>query len=411
MDQNVKGYILSESDKHMIQRLFAIWDRMQHYVNAFGREPEDKIDHEEFHTTEVLIAKTPSGGIPALAAAASTGIGDTPGSALCQILRKNKGGTTTDEIPFSKTELVHNLSETAIDEFKWIIAVRDKEGSWFALPAAGDISGGGGGTVTGPGWIAGLSNEDCLSATLIAQNGNCYTIPPQTLYLESPTGEEWTSTDDFIHAGGSGPMILERPCSESMPKLTIDGECGIFEKAGTDGEGCYADFKFGTTLCGDRPGTGSGSIHPRGACCENTFTIRIRCTPCITPTTCCPNIDSGDTLYVKIRTATDTSGTTVATATLTWDGTYWVSPFTTVPCVVGTQDIKLRYTVDCVLQFTCDGTNWHTTANSGGCSIVCDPFCDPGHIMSITAARAGCGACNVIYYCAVSVTNDESCTC
>lgn len=127
-----EGYILSQSDLLILRRIIKTFDRMQHYTNAFGREPEDKIDHEEFHTSEIHIAFTPEGGIPANTILSSSGISDQPGSADCQIFRINPNAApeAAETIP-SYTKKVYNLSSEAVSGSSWILTARDKYGKWI----------------------------------------------------------------------------------------------------------------------------------------------------------------------------------------------------------------------------------------------------------------------------------------
>lgn len=97
----------------------------------------------EFSTPEVYVALTPAGGIPALVPGTGTGgsdIGATPGTADCYIYRND---LTTGQLTYSGfTKPVYNLSGTAVPGNAFVIAERDKWGTWFAV----DMSEGGGGS-------------------------------------------------------------------------------------------------------------------------------------------------------------------------------------------------------------------------------------------------------------------------
>lgn len=136
------GYLLSERDILMLRRLLSQYNHEQRYVNAFGRPPEDAIDHEETSTTHFHIAKTPSGGIPPLTVFASTGVGDQPGSADCQILRTNPNtAPESAENITGFTQKVYNLSESAITGEQWIFVIRDKYGKYYAISSSGSSGG------------------------------------------------------------------------------------------------------------------------------------------------------------------------------------------------------------------------------------------------------------------------------
>lgn len=136
-----QGYILSQEDIRVIRSLYFRFGRLQHYTNAFGRPPEDYLDHEEFHTTEFHIAFTPTGGIPGLNYLNSTGDGHVPGSADCQIFRIDPNGATANdtEAVTGYTQKVYNLSSEPVSGEAWITVTRDKYGNWVVsgTPATG----------------------------------------------------------------------------------------------------------------------------------------------------------------------------------------------------------------------------------------------------------------------------------
>lgn len=91
--------------------------------------------------------------IPALTLGADIGTGtgseadDTPGhGAVCNLYRllgDDLDAMTIESMGIAKH--VFNLSTTAIARGTWFLAIRDKPGSWLALPFNGGGSGGGGG--------------------------------------------------------------------------------------------------------------------------------------------------------------------------------------------------------------------------------------------------------------------------
>lgn len=134
------GYVLSEKDLRIVRELYRKFSKMQHYSNAFGRPPEDAFDHEEFHTTEVYAAHTPTGGIPGLTILASSGEGDLPGSADCTIFRMDERNTpgAMDSVA-GYTLTVYNFSTEPVEGETWVIIARDKYGKWVVIgtPATG----------------------------------------------------------------------------------------------------------------------------------------------------------------------------------------------------------------------------------------------------------------------------------
>lgn len=321
--------------------------------------------------------------------------------------------------------------------------------TWSTIEVLGPCEEDGTGTTpadqaTGPCELARLKTCDCVLAvgpenSVVLANG----APLPGSHWVSPPG---TGPDDLLsYLGQSGPV--EFWIEGGQPHLSVDGLELMW-----CGNNC---FTGGPATGHQRPGTDTTDT-----CEGEVFTVCVFCTACIpkfycvylegtggatevllltaceadalgsaiadgpfdtegeataacsTPLDCCPGVNSSNTpMYVKIRTATDLSGTTVATATMNWNGTYWKSGPTTVPCLIGTQDLWFRYTTACLLQYSCNDIDWHDTGGTGGCSITCSPFCDPGHIVTINVSRAGCSACGKVYFAAVSLVNDEACFC
>ncbi len=90
---------------------------------------------------EVYIARSPSGGIPAMVEEPNQGTGTTPiefpGSATCNIYRLLRTGTadpSLNQIPI--VELVYNLGSVDVPEDTWVKVTRDKFGSWLVDTAS-----------------------------------------------------------------------------------------------------------------------------------------------------------------------------------------------------------------------------------------------------------------------------------
>lgn len=104
-------------------------------VNAFGRDnqPRDKT-WEDHQAPEVYVAKTPSGGIPAIASGdAGTGTGgyDEPGSATCEIYCIDETDNTPDLRDIDLEQIVYNVSSTAVSGDTYVFVARDKFGHWI----------------------------------------------------------------------------------------------------------------------------------------------------------------------------------------------------------------------------------------------------------------------------------------
>lgn len=292
------GYLLSQKDAKLFRELAYKFLRQQHYVNAFGRPPDNKIDNEEMHTSEIHIARSPEGGIPALEALSSDGIGHIPGKAVCTIFKTSQSADLTEDVTDFK-ETIYNLSTTAIPEETWLVVVKDKYGKHYGFPIPSVA--GGGGTSVGPGWTAGLSNEDCLLLTVTEAVGKCATIPSQEILLISDVGIVWEGLDDFVYSGGVGAVQFTRLDNHSLPTLTIGPYTLIWNAAGIDDAGNYwIEYKGGTDLCSDVSGTGTGTGGARAGCGSNTFTVRLTCSDCsYIEAVCCPDDLLPDRLYAE----------------------------------------------------------------------------------------------------------------
>lgn len=88
---------------------------------------------DQYFTPEVYIARTPPGGIPALAEETGTANQDFPGSAECPIWRTlYDQATASPRMAYAGfTREVLNLSHEAIGGGRWVICWRDKFGAWF----------------------------------------------------------------------------------------------------------------------------------------------------------------------------------------------------------------------------------------------------------------------------------------
>lgn len=119
---------LTDDDVAILRRL--VRESRNTLVN--GRTRGTALEQEQT-TPEVYVIKTPVGGIPAIE---SLGTGDSgtqvPGSAECDIYRLLDTAPLLYNCGFTKT--IYNLSRQDLPEEQWLLVVRDKFGSWYAIP-------------------------------------------------------------------------------------------------------------------------------------------------------------------------------------------------------------------------------------------------------------------------------------
>lgn len=132
-------YWLSANDRQSLKELLREHERRSR--NTTGRIGAQDIEHQEYMTPEVYVARTPAGGIPALdentTGTSTTALGDdVPGYAECDIYRiidDETGGDNPVLKPVEElSKRVHNLSIFPIDEYQLIQVIRDKFGNWYA---------------------------------------------------------------------------------------------------------------------------------------------------------------------------------------------------------------------------------------------------------------------------------------
>ncbi len=170
------GYILSDKDKEVLKKW--VEENKHLFSNTSGRPAVPEPDGV---TIDIHVARTPTGGIPALTEASGTAIDDVPGSAECEIYRLITNDTGTKRLSttpvYKKT--VYNISTTAIPAAVWVLIKRDKFGEWYAErqnttteetdPENEELPGDCGGC----GWIAALEVGMCLYLTERFRGGKC----------------------------------------------------------------------------------------------------------------------------------------------------------------------------------------------------------------------------------------------
>lgn len=125
---------LTDDDVRNLREMYRWWQqsRAGTYTERRPHVPE-----ELGSTPDVYIARTPSGGIPALTLAPGTGstgadIEDEPGQAECDIYRVITSGADEILVPVeSLFKTVYNLSTTAVSGQTWVKVIKDKFGTWL----------------------------------------------------------------------------------------------------------------------------------------------------------------------------------------------------------------------------------------------------------------------------------------
>ncbi len=126
------GYLLRDEDIRKIGDYLRTY--AHRFINTTGLPGNNDIDNQEMPSTGFYIAKTPTGGIPGLTVFMSTGEGDIPGRADCQVFIMVPNAPNTETQPVANlTVPVHNFSVDPIDENVWIQVGRDQYGKWVAL--------------------------------------------------------------------------------------------------------------------------------------------------------------------------------------------------------------------------------------------------------------------------------------
>lgn len=128
-----EGFILNANDKRIISQV--VREVLSQQGNPQAQNPSG-IEFEDHQAPEVYIALPPQGGIPALTRVGtsdSPGIGDTPGSADCDIYTLDSSGNL--QKVGTTSFAVKNLSKTIVSQ-DWVIVKRNKHGVWFCEEAA-----------------------------------------------------------------------------------------------------------------------------------------------------------------------------------------------------------------------------------------------------------------------------------
>lgn len=127
-------YWLNEGDKALLDEIVQWYLRRVPESQERGRRRLGDDGSGGSASDEVLLVRSPEGGIPALSTAGTTGTGsadatdDTPGSATCDVYRTVSGRPRVTGVRV----LVYNYSQLAIPAGMWVKAAKDRWGTWLA---------------------------------------------------------------------------------------------------------------------------------------------------------------------------------------------------------------------------------------------------------------------------------------
>ena len=125
-------YFLNDEAYALLQEIF----RAYRSGTDFGQVRTAEGD-EGYLPPEVYVARTPTGGIPALSQGTDTGTDgtalddDVPGSAECRIYRVLGTGSSARLVYAGLTKWVYNLNGADLAGDTWVKVSRDKFGTWL----------------------------------------------------------------------------------------------------------------------------------------------------------------------------------------------------------------------------------------------------------------------------------------
>ena len=123
-------YVLSEADHTSLRDMLTQFRR-----GVLNTRQRPHVEDADPWIHDVYVAFTPAGGIPPNVIPGSgtgTGSGNQPAAAPCDVYRDD--GTSLSPAGFQVE--VYNLSSAAVQGHSWILALRDKFGTFFAIPTA-----------------------------------------------------------------------------------------------------------------------------------------------------------------------------------------------------------------------------------------------------------------------------------
>jgi hypothetical protein len=127
------GHLINDELLRLIRQMIQSEQRRS---GNTGQRPGGDLQ-EGWQASDVYVALTPAGGIPALAEGPDTGTGlgegDKPGGADCRIHRLLLSGTDRRLYDSGFTRTVYNLSQDDVPGSIWVAIVKDKYGDWLVV--------------------------------------------------------------------------------------------------------------------------------------------------------------------------------------------------------------------------------------------------------------------------------------
>lgn len=151
-------FALNAQDVSDVKEMFN-WYKTQKANRPVTHRPPEQLSQ----ATDILIARTPAGGIPALSEATeTTGTNavalsdDVPGVANCQVYQRiyDESAGTDRLVPTDQYPRIYNTSTVAVPGNVYVKIGRDRFGTWVVLGGAGDGAGV---------WVPDVSNIVCLT--------------------------------------------------------------------------------------------------------------------------------------------------------------------------------------------------------------------------------------------------------
>lgn len=253
-------YVLNERDVRILQDAVRLVNNRSR--NEIMRPPvvSDTPYLDTNSRPGTYVARTPSGGIPAIKyIATGTAPPTDVNGAECRVFQVDFINGTLRPIQELKPN-VYNLSTQKIPGNAWIVVVQDNYGDWIAcLVAASEPT-----TDAGAGecQLTKVGSYDCIQVNTYTMFGG-----KVEYYLEYEGAGHWTSPLEYSYTGGSGSFDFY--FEDGRFRLKLDSlelvSCG---------DGCFS----GGWITGHGP-----AITPAGSatsCDEPAFTVCIECSCC-----------------------------------------------------------------------------------------------------------------------------------
>ncbi len=189
-------YVLNEADLSILQGIIAR-ERMSKTRPPYVHQlPTDS------SAPEVYIALTPKNGIPAISgepgtgshvlhaeSGTGTGFRDYAGQNLCKLYQIGPSDSDPSIIPLGISVYVNNLSNSAISGGIFIPIMRDKSGSWLAVPLALAPAAS---SSSSPSAVVGAQFYKGSDTTLLGSEGYTYLQWDSTFYNTSDEATNYT---------------------------------------------------------------------------------------------------------------------------------------------------------------------------------------------------------------------------